>query len=862
LNPKLIACWIALLLVVPESPLDGQTTGSQGLQSVTPAGRSEAGWLHRFFAGNLNRDLWELPVDVPTLDLGSYAGGLTVIQRGGGLQTKSLRLQGADGQVYNFRSVDKDATVSLDPLIRESIVASVMQDQTAALFPLSARVVSRLLDATDLLHADPELFVLPSDPRLGEFQEEFSGVLGWVEVRPDEGPDGEPGFAGSTRVTGTEAFLERLEESPANRVDDEAFLRARLMDLFVGDWDRHPDQWRWAEFEEDGGTRWQPIPRDRDWALARLDGIGPGIARQVWMNYVGFSEDYESVAGTVWNGRALDRELLSELNRDDWIRVAEDLRGLLSNEVITDAVATLPDSYQAVVGAELTEALLSRRDGLLVAAMDYYAILAGWVDIWATDTDEQVRVDVLEAGRLRVRVFELDDDGAEPAQPFFERVFDPDETEEVRLYLRGGDDHALVSGSPRPEIQVRVVGGGGDDSFEDRTEGNGVHYYDDRGDNIVESGPSTSVDFSDWEEPEDTESATHGARARDWGSRWRGFTLFGANSDIGFFVGRRSSRETYEFRRFPKATLLTYDIAVNPIEMGVAGEVGYEFPLGGGEWFGIARMEGSTRRVGHYYGLGNGTTRQDEEEEFFRADRAILKASLEAEYRIRSNLSVGVGTFATVSRATDEEGTFIEAEPTHGFEDYSSAGALGRLSLDWRDNPGSPRTGGLIELEGRYTPTILDVEDAFGSVAAEASINVPLGLPTLSLRAGGEKVWGTFPYFDGAALGGATTLRGFTADRFRGDASVLASAAIRAPIAEFPLVLPAVLGVQAMIDGGRVFLEDDSSLPATGDDNDQWHSGAGGGIWISFSEGTRVLAISAMNSDEGTRLYFSFGFGY
>ena len=150
----------------------------------------------------------------------------------------------------------------------------MLQDQIAALFPLSAMVVAPLLDAADVLHADPTLVVMPSDAALGEFQDEFGGLLGWIEVRPDEGPDGEPGFAGSTRVAGSDSFREHLEESPDERVDALGYLRARLMDLFVGDWDRHPDQWRWAAFEDEGGgTLWRPIPRDRDWALSHIDGL-------------------------------------------------------------------------------------------------------------------------------------------------------------------------------------------------------------------------------------------------------------------------------------------------------------------------------------------------------------------------------------------------------------------------------------------------------------------------------------------------------------------------------------------------------------------------------------------------------------
>ncbi|NNM34676.1 MAG: hypothetical protein HKO53_16470, partial [Gemmatimonadetes bacterium] len=259
--------WLVVALAAAATAPDvhGQSGSTTGLGpdtvTTTPSGRYPANGLHRLLLGDLNRDLWAVPVSAPVLDLRRFAGGLSPLRRGGGLQTQSLRLRGQDGQTYNFRSIDKDATRGLDPMLQNSLPARVLQDQIGALFPLSAMVVAPLLEAAGVLHPNPRLVVLPDDPLLGDFREEFGGLLGWLEVRPDEGPDGEPGFAGSTRIVGSPRLLERLEESPLEQVDAQAYLRARLLDVFVGDWDRHPDQWRWASFERGDTVSWYPIPR-------------------------------------------------------------------------------------------------------------------------------------------------------------------------------------------------------------------------------------------------------------------------------------------------------------------------------------------------------------------------------------------------------------------------------------------------------------------------------------------------------------------------------------------------------------------------------------------------------------------------
>ena len=532
---------------------------------------------------------------------------------------------GGDGQRYTFRSIDKDVTLSLDPLLSASIFASVRQDYIGALFPLSAMVVAPLLEAADVLHADPELVVMPSDPSLGEFLEDFGGLLGWIEVRPDEGPDGTPGFAGSSRVVNSDTFRDRLDSNPENKVDATGYLRARLMDLFVGDWDRHPDQWRWAAFEEGDSVRWEPIPRDRDWALSNIDGLVYGLARPLLPHYLGFSDKYQSVFGATWSGRALDRQLFSELDREDWEETAQDLQRRLSDQVIQSAVRALPESYQTAVGDELERALVNRRDRLYDAAMEFYGLLSGWVDVLATDQDEIARFDRSADGAVTLTISE---DGTD-AETYFVRRFDPADTKEIRLFMRGGRDIVRVQGSGPAEIKLRLIGGGSDDTFEIPS-ADGVFIYDDRGDNNFTAALAASVDESEYEEPDDTEAASHQARPRDWGSRWYNFPLGGANTDIGLFLGVIAQRDTYGFRHHPYKNRLTLSAAFNPVVLGVGGQLKYDFSIRRAGLRGILDIEGSTREVRRYFGTGNRTEKSDEDE-FFRADRAFIGVNLGIE---------------------------------------------------------------------------------------------------------------------------------------------------------------------------------------------------------------------------------------
>src|SRR2546429_9069219 len=98
-------------------------------------------------------------------------------------------------------------------------------------------------------------------------------MLGQVEERPTVDREEDVGFEGAEKIVGTAKLWDRLTRESRDRVDSRAFLAARLMDVFVGDWDRHPDQGRWAGFDEGAVPVWRPIPPDPGQALCRAAGL-------------------------------------------------------------------------------------------------------------------------------------------------------------------------------------------------------------------------------------------------------------------------------------------------------------------------------------------------------------------------------------------------------------------------------------------------------------------------------------------------------------------------------------------------------------------------------------------------------------
>ena len=165
-----------LLILFITANLCAQNGSEKQFITIIPGKQYKAGWFHNFWFGKHWRDIWTTPIRVRVLNLSTFAGGLTPLKVGGGLQTKSLHFQGKDGNLWKFRSINKDPTNVLESDLKESVIADVMQDQISSSNPFGALIVVPLLKSVNILQAKPQLVILPTDESLGEFGEEFGGM--------------------------------------------------------------------------------------------------------------------------------------------------------------------------------------------------------------------------------------------------------------------------------------------------------------------------------------------------------------------------------------------------------------------------------------------------------------------------------------------------------------------------------------------------------------------------------------------------------------------------------------------------------------------------------------------------------------
>jgi hypothetical protein len=805
---------------------------------VVPGPEYDAGRCHRLLLGTGYRKLWVTPIEVEVLGLETFSGGLVAKKKGGGKQTRSLRLEGADGREWKFRSLDKDPAAVLPEGLRDTWVKEVVQDEISSELPGACLVVNPLSEAAGILHVDCRLVVLPDDPRLGEFRAEFADMVGTLEERPRTELPVTPGFESFTTIGNTDEMEKAVGGDRGERVDSRAYLRARLFDVLIGDYDRHELQWDWAR--ERDASRWVPYPHDRDQAFVKFDGLFMDVSRLGVPRLVKFEEKYPSVIALTYTARFTDRRFLADLDWPAWQDILQDLLHRLDDEAIDDAVRALPPPHYRLVGADLAARLKSRRDRLPQFARRFYEMHSREAEVHGTEEPDTAQLLHQADGSVDVVM-------AGSSGPYFRRTFRAPETQEIRVFLKGGDDRAISEGRERPRVTVRVVGGDGNDVLDDSA-GGYTRFYDWSGENRVVEGPGTRMDdrpymphLDRFDEPE-----------RDWGTSMGARPSLRAGGDYGLLLSASLRREAYGFRRYPFASLHT--LRIDYATSLAKGAAQYEYQSlredDRGRFDVVARV--SALDLVHYYGLGNETDEAGPESFF---DVKQVQYVLAPSYRLDLKpIDVWVGPVVKYADTNTAASRLIGEERPYGSGRFGQTGVRLGLALDHGYREPKRTKGASLSAQGNFYPALWSVRDTFGEVhgAATAFVTAPLPLePTLALRAGGRKVFGPYPFQEAAFLGGED-VRGLVQQRYAGDGSVYANTELRLLLRHRDGTIVSRLGVFGLADVGRVFLKGESSA--------RWHTAVGGGVWLSVVDPAYTVSLAVARSEGHVRLYLQGGF--
>ena len=832
---------------------------AEEIREVTAGPEYAAGGWFRFLFGSGYRELWRTPIEVPVLDLETEAGGLAPVRQVGHSQTLGLAFTGADGRAYTFRSLHKHPERILPPEWQQGFPAFVVRDATSGTHPAAAVILPVLAEAVGVPVTHPRLVILPDHPALGTFREAFANELGTFEEYPLPAGDGRPGFLGATEILSTKELWARLMEGPETRVDSRAYLRARILDLWLDNYDRHGGQWRWMRLP--GQERLQTLPEDPDMILLHHDGVVKASFRTSNPRLLRFSESYSRrLDGPLMNAWALDRWLLSDLEMTAFEEVARDLRGRLTDAVIERALRQMPPEWYAIDGPGKLEALRARRDKLVEYLRRVYRYYAQNVDIHATDRSERVGVVRSEDDAVEVTVALSE----ASASPYYRRRFVPNETKEVRIYLHGGNDHVERVGPPNGPIDIRVIAGGGRKLIDDSKSG-GTDIWPDAGTVEVKRGRGTGVRQKGWTNPDPKEDEPW-AQPRSFGHWTVPHAILWWSPDLEFLIGAGFTRTSWGFRNEPNRTVQTVRGAFATGDMqGKLEYIGTVRPAASALALKLHAYGSGIERI-NFFGFGNDTPEETDRSRY-RSEETAASFSPGLQLEAGRHMEVTFGVDVRYSSSSEDDDTILGETSPFGAGRFGSLGARVGLSLDTRERPrrysliltddalGPDRKSRVrLRLQGLYVPEMWDVEEGYGGIDGEVVGYFGPPESYLAIRLGGRRLWGNYAWFDAAFIGGSNA-RAFLSNRFAGDGSLYASAELRFWMGTLsnPIV-PARLGLFALVDTGRVWLE--------GEVSNTWHTSYGGGLLFQ-PLGFPITAHAAVAvGDEGTRFYIASGYSF
>ncbi|MGM9478180.1 BamA/TamA family outer membrane protein [Pedobacter sp. GSP4] len=806
--------------------------------------------FHRKIFGENYRKEYALETKVPVIHLSDFAGGLKAVQRGGGNQSKSIRLQDKNGNEWVLRSVEKYPEVLLPPALRQTFARDIIKDNMSAQHPFSALLVPVFAEAIGAPHSSPIIGLVAADKNLGEFAADFVNTVALLEEREPIG-----------KSDNTAKMRERLVEDNDNTINAAMLLKLKCLDVLLGDWDRHDDQWRWKALKSPKGISYMPVPRDRDQVFYRSEGKIQRYAQASWYLPMmqGYERNIQNINWFLWEGREINSRWFNELDEKQWDAVVKEFCGLMTDGLFDKALKKLPEPGYTLKKAELLKQLKVRRESLPKLMNDYYHFFNRIVDIELSNKNEVVGLTDTLGKNLLVKVFKLTKDGTTGNQ-LYARNFDPVVTKEIRIYLHNGNDQVVVNNA-KASVRVRIIGGDGEKSYA-INDSKRILLYD------AKTQQYTGADANKLSKHLSADSANLAYAPKDLYKRHFIFPNLGFNNDDGLAIGLALKFINPGFRKMPysnsQSFSFLYSFATGAFKFNYTGE--WLHAIGKADFL-IQSYINAPSNTQNFFGLGNETFFDESQNNisYYRARFDLYQVNAALRWRTKKSIfSIGPSYQYYRYDADENVGRFISnpgflhsSDSATVDQDKMFAGLILKYSFDTRNNVMLPSKGVLIDVGVLGYKGVNSYSNSFGQLNPSVAVYQKLdrkGNVVLADRIGGGVTVGKPTFYQSQFLGGHGNLLGYRQFRFAGEHSIYNNLELRLKLGDFVnYVLPGQVGFMGLYDVGRVWERNEKS--------EVWHHGVGGGLYFAPASLT-VLRLVAAYSKEGWYPYFSLNFRY
>lgn len=812
-------------------------------KSIYPQGSDNKGGFYNFLWGKHYRHLYTVPIQVTPTHLGKLHGGLNIVKQAP--DKYGVFLENKQGNLYLLRILGGYTTFMESGFFRniyderefnKTYLDRFIKDAYTITHPYSFLLADRLAQKLSLSSFNPEIYYIPLQET--EPDTVASGVK--LEDKLVSIYDLK-NYDENSIIMDTDTLLKKIKEDKTIEIDEQMYIRERLFDMLVGDWNKGNENWRWERKNDaDSVMILSPVIIDRQSAFTEADGFFfQGILGMFGLNCI---SKYEYSYGNLkkHNGLSytLDVALTGETTREEWQQQARYIRTNLTDDIIDKTFELLPDEIKNQESELIKSKLKMRRNNIEKAANRYYDILQQTPVVVATQKNDSIIIKRKGRNTLQIDIYN------EAGKLVYDKYYDK-KTKEIWIYGLEGDDSFEVSGRSLRNIPVILVGGKGDNKYSiENKKGITIYEYKSHDEDKVATNESRMVKT-------DIEKV-HTYDFNKLKHRKIDFTPWGVyDSDLGLYLGAYASYTMYGFKRSP----YTYRHRFGYNYLNGFTYQGLFPTLDEKRIYTIEAFMGTPGNFKNFFGFGNETDRFKGKPKRFNRVNVVrysvtpsFNYKFDDKHRITAQTTFEVYDMREslerfVNEIYTEDNYFFKTKP---FLDFSLGYKLNKKDLssfismvDFSVTPG-------------WKINLRDSDRNFFYVNSDFGINFKINdRLTFATQVNGQILSSDkFEFYHAATA----DLRGYRKNRFLGNKSFYQYSDLRLDLGrlENPFT-PLSYGVFIAGDYGRVWY--------SGEDSKEWHTSCGTGFWITFFK-NYTGKFSYFGSKDGGRFEFSLGLDF
>lgn len=810
-------------------------------KSIYPVDGHKRSWIYNLIVGKHYRELYSIPITVKSTELYNLHGGLKYI--GQLPRLHAIFFEDKNSHLYLVRPLGGATTFIESDFFRntynvkeykDTYISKFVGDAYTITHPYAFLVASKLAKEIGASSFNAEIYYIPkyaTTDTIADGTKIDDRLISIYDLK---------NFSIHSKVINTNELLNKIQESKSFHVNQTEYIRERILDLLIGDWNKTEENWQWYEIPKADSLIYMPMVADRSHVFTKVDGA----FFKIMLNVFGLTSitnyDYKYNNLKKANGIAipLDIALVSRTSNDIWIEQAKHIKGLLTDSIIEEAFKTLPQEIYETKETEIIKNnLKKRRDAIDDISKKYYEILQETPVITGTNKDDLFVIEQDGRHSNYVRIYDRTSN-----ELLLDKKYTKG-TQEIWLYGLEGNDEFRIQDRSKRSIPITLVGGKGANTYH------------------VEGGKNTDIyDYKSHKPINDTLGnaklirtdieKVHTYDYKKLKYQTISFTPWGVyDSDLGFYLGAYLSKTMYGFKRSPYS--YRHRIGFSYLE-GLMYQ-GLFPSLDETRGFNIEAIFGVANDFYNFFGYGNQTYgHRDAPIEYNRVD--IAKYSIQPSYYWKLTPQNQITAKSTlelynIDKPTDRfiNQIYNENDPIFDkqlFFDINLSYEINRVlkpiasSFNFWVTPGWTWN---LKYLNRSFPYIKS------KLTFEANLTDRLSLATALF--GTVLFSNEYEFYQAAS----SELRGFRDNRFIGQQSFYQRTDLRFDLGRLknPFT-PIQYGVFAGFDHGRVWLPSEYS--------DRWHVSYGGGFWLTLFR-KYTGKFSYFGSDDGARFYIGIGLG-